>query len=485
MRLPFLAPLLALCLAAPAGAATNDMGTAAQVQWLKVLLQGQQIGHVVHTRREIGDTVINSERFEASLARAGTPLSIVTEETHRESRSGVPLGFATLTDLGGVVQHSEGAIAADGALSMIFSQGKDVRTQEARYPAGALLTEGARLLEDKSALDPGQTIHYSAFVPSQMDAVKISLRYIGEEDIVVAGKHYTARHSEQTLALAGGDMRIQSWSDADGRVLRSLTPMFGMEFEMLATDAQAATHRDAGTDLFAMTIVRAPRALSAEERQADLRYTLAFKDDAIARSLPGDEQHLSPENGAWHLLVDAPPYLAAADAGAPDPANTRGSAWVQSDAPELVAFARSATAGDKDARTRMTHLQTAVSLHIKHKNLRVGYASALEALRTREGDCTEHALLLAAAGRALKVPTRVVVGLAYVAQFAGQQQAFVPHAWVQAWLGDRWESFDAALGGFDSGHIALATGDGDPGTFFGSINLLGNLSIQAIERADR
>jgi hypothetical protein len=99
----------------------------------------------------------------------------------------------------------------------------------------------------------------------------------------------------------------------------------------------------------------------------------------------------------------------------------------------------------------------------------------------REGDCTEHALLLAAAGRALGIPTRVAVGLAYIDQFAGRKNAFVPHAWAQAWIDGRWTSFDAALGGFDSGHIALAVGSGDPATFYGSINLLGNLKIRSIE----
>src|SRR6185295_15628929 len=38
----------------------------------------------------------------------------------------------------------------------------------------------------------------------------------------------------------------------------------------------------------------------------------------------------------------------------------------------------------------------------------VGYASAREALRTRAGDCTEFAVLLAAAARSRGIPARVV-----------------------------------------------------------------------------
>ena len=452
------------------------------VEWMKVLLQGQQIGHVEQSRRVVGDTVIHSERFEARFARAGTTLDILTEETHRESTAGVPLGFSTLTDLAGSAQHSEGVIAADGGLSLIFKQGKSVRTENARYPAGALLSEGADLLEKNSKMKPGDVIRFQSYVPSQMAAVNVSLHYIGDEDIDIDGKTVRARHSEQTLDLPGGAVTLNSWTDGDGRMLRSVMPMFGMELEMIASDRQSAAHRDDATDLFALTVVAAPRALTAEDRRHDLRYSIRLADSNIAASVPAGEQQLQADGNQWSLQIDVPPYAHEPDTNAPDAAALRSSNWVQSDAPELIKFAKAAVDDERNAQARMQLLQTAVSQRINDKNLRVGYASALEALRMREGDCTEHALLLAAAGRALGIPTRVAVGLAYVDQFSGHQQAFVPHAWVQSWIEGRWVSFDAALGGFDSGHIALATGDGDPATFFGSINLLGNLKISAIER---
>ena len=55
--------------------------------------------------------------------------------------------------------------------------------------------------------------------------------------------------------------------------------------------------------------------------------------------------------------------------------------------------------GKSDAE-RMRELEKFVFGYIDKKSLNVGYASALETARTRQGDCTEHALLLAALGRA-------------------------------------------------------------------------------------
>jgi hypothetical protein len=60
-------------------------------------------------------------------------------------------------------------------------------------------------------------------------------------------------------------------------------------------------------------------------------------------------------------------------------------------------------------------------------------ASAREAYDNRSGDCTEFAVLLAAAARARNIPTRLVAGLAYSSRFLGGQHVFGPHMWVQSW----------------------------------------------------
>ncbi len=129
----------------------------------------------------------------------------------------------------------------------------------------------------------------------------------------------------------------------------------------------------------------------------------------------------------------------------------------------------------------MQSLEDFVRGFIRNKDLSVGYASALEVAKNPEGDCTEHAVLLAALGRALGIPTRVVDGLVYVDYYAGGEHVFVPHAWAQAYVDGRWRSFDAALHGFDAGHIALSVGDGDPWRFYAGFNTLGRLRIESID----
>jgi transglutaminase-like putative cysteine protease len=116
---------------------------------------------------------------------------------------------------------------------------------------------------------------------------------------------------------------------------------------------------------------------------------------------------------------------------------------------------------------------------------------------SKQGDCSEFAVLTAALCRAVGIPAQVVVGVAYVnwdpmlrrtinpqsTETANTEHVFGGHAWVQAYVGDKWVGLDAAfksagLHGYDPGHIALAAGNGDPEDFFNLIGTLGQFTIE-------
>jgi cytochrome c-type biogenesis protein CcmH/NrfG len=68
-------------------------------------------------------------------------------------------------------------------------------------------------------------------------------------------------------------------------------------------------------------------------------------------------------------------------------------------------------------------------------------------LLSRQGDCTEHAVLFAALARALGIPTRVAIGLIYVPNGDSNLGRFVYHMWDEIYLSDRdygeWVPIDA------------------------------------------
>ena len=77
-----------------------------------------------------------------------------------------------------------------------------------------------------------------------------------------------------------------------------------------------------------------------------------------------------------------------------------------------------------------------------------------ETFDRREGDCTEHAMLLAALCRARQIPARVAIGLVYYPSADG----FAYHMWTEVWIEDRWIPLDATLGlgGIGGAHLKFA-----------------------------
>jgi transglutaminase/protease-like cytokinesis protein 3 len=125
-------------------------------------------------------------------------------------------------------------------------------------------------------------------------------------------------------------------------------------------------------------------------------------------------------------------------------------------------------------------LENAVCRLIQEKNYGQGFATAAEVVRSREGDCTEHAVLLAALCRAEQIPARVVLGLVY----SPSHQGFAFHMWNEVWVEDRWIPLDATLGrgGIGAGHIKIShsdlTGDGSENAVLSVLTVINQLSIE-------
>jgi hypothetical protein len=472
--------LLALVLSADAFAAR---AARTETEWMQVLLEGRKIGFSKNVRITTPERVVTSETLHVTLDRVGTAVHLETMQESTETPDGRALGFRFKSTLSGLATEVHGEVAADG--TMHVSQNLAGRAEESTqaWPQGALLSEGMRRLERAQGLTPGTEYEALSFQPDLMAAMQTRTRVLGIERVSVFGKEQALTHVSQRIELPGAPMEVQLWVDSDFHEQRVQLPLLGMTLELVACDERLARAPDQPPDVLEHTVVAAPRALTPDELSGELRYTVVVPDiDGIAL-LPETGEQAVRKLGAGRFEVTVNRHAAAGAEAVPQQNDRAATRWLQSDAEELRQLADSALAGVEGERARMQRLEQFVREYIVRKDLRVGYASALETVRTREGDCTEHALLLAALGRAAGLATRVVDGLAYTERFGGRAQVFVPHAWAQAWVDGRWQSFDAALAGFDAGHIALNVGDGDPAGFYVGVSLLGQIRIERAEVA--
>jgi len=229
--------------------------------------------------------------------------------------------------------------------------------------------------------------------------------------------------------------------------------------------AEPPSHDEARAFLHSL-FVASPYRLNAIALSGEIRYRLASRASPTWQPPRTGEQSVWIDAEGVHVAICAD----CGDEPAPSADMLRhylsANAWVRSDDRNIRSFARQHGRG-RSVRTRMEGLTEAVRAHMNGPIDYRHYHDAATALQNRSGDCTEFAVLLAAVARARGIPTRIVHGIAYSGRFAGRAHVFSPHAWVQAWDGTRWTSYDAGFGPFGAGHIVLAIGDGDPAALRG------------------
>jgi hypothetical protein len=473
-----------LCFLALLPLAAAAHSAAADDTWMSVLLDGRKIGSM-HTVRSVdGERVRTTQAMQIELERSGLKVALSTSETDEETREGRPLRFESRTKISGIENVQTGTIGADGKLEVATEVGGAKQVRTLAWPQGALLAEGLRLVEEKHGFTPGTRYKTLAFQAENLEAVEVDSRVGARETIELPDGRRELVRIEQTIALGGAPAKTVSWVEADSSVRKLLVPMMGYELTMLACSKACATAPNQASDILVGTMLASPRALTANERAKGMRILVSAIDssgDALKFATTDEQQATAAADGKVELRI-APASAATQRESKPTATDTQPNDWLQSAAPEIIKLAREGAGDAKAPAAQMQNLEDFVRKFIRTKDLSVGYASALEVAKNPEGDCTEHAVLLAALGRAQGIPTRVVDGLVYIDHYAGKTNVFVPHAWAQAYVDGRWRSYDAALQGFDAGHVALSTGSGDPWRFYAGFSTLGRVRVEAIER---
>ena len=254
------------------------------------------------------------------------------------------------------------------------------------------------------------------------------------------------------------------------------------------TQARRMNGRDA-PEIFLDSFVNISKRLEEVESTTRMRYRLTTKRG---------EMPPLPAAGAQAVTVDAEANALEVDVDitAPAPATEeeiasdryrRATLLVTADDALVKKLARrGARWGEPGTIERAEALRRIVRQHITRKSLATAFATAAETARTRQGDCSEHAVLLAAMLRADGIPARLASGLVYVPRFGQMYNVFGWHMWTQAIIDGAWVDLDATLDHrYHAGHLltGVAAGDDEDGNAddFTMLQLIGNLKIEVLE----
>jgi len=472
-----LVTMLALGAASAPGADRED--------WYVVELQGQRTGWMREHQRLTERGWESGMEMHLSFGRGGQRATAGVETTFLETVDHEPIEMTMTQRLGNTPVTSRFVFTEDGITLTTVNAGQEF-TQTMPRPEGEWMTPVEAYEHIAERLAAGaEEIRVRMVSPLVGPAPIESVMFVEErENIEAFGRIVPALRARVETSLTPGERTVQ-WTDLEGRAVRTEQSMGAMSLTVIAADQQLALAEPDAPEIMTATFVKPTGAAIEDPRLATrAEYVLSAGGGEIPALSSGAQEAERLEDGRVRVRLD----LSRVDDDPSGPEHLESSSMIAADDAVVVQLRDRALEGVQETPVdRALALRRFVYEFVEEKSLGVGFASASEVARTAAGDCTEHAVLLAALLRSAGIPSRVVSGLVYTQAFAGAQDVFGYHAWTQARLDGRWVDLDPTLPGpapFDAAHIALSVTPMRDGMLVNSLmelgSIMGRLEIETV-----
>ena len=332
-------------------------------------------------------------------------------------------------------------------------------------------------------LQPGQRHEIAVFVPL-MDQIQ---RYemvadVWEETATIANRQRLLKVDVESVGNSAATERLTYWIDEQG-VVQKEARSFLDQTTLRATEMAAMSPNDTidfDLGLYARVPLAAEFPATAAER-ARYRVTMTDGDPAAIFA-----------NCSYQRISSVDEHTALIDVGIdkgdqpdqsdqpPTPHDIEPNRWIESAHESIVSLADAAAGSTSDPHQAAVAIGEYVFRWLDKSESDQVLATARQAAEGRKGDCTEHAMLTAAACRARGIPARVAIGLIY----DDPSQSMVYHMWTEIWVDDAWLPIDATRPheGFVAARLKLSDSDLASASDFGIvapvIRVAGQLTIE-------
>ncbi len=451
-----------------------------------VLLGGTKVGHIVETRTVADDTVVTKTDITMELRRGEATVTTEASTEEVETTDGRPVSFHSIDKANGKkVQEAWGAIS-EGQLELRVWDLSGTVTKSLPWPQDAVFTEGADLLLKRTGLAEGSSFSYTTFSATTLSFLPIDVNVGAAESVELLDGQAMLTTVQSTVA----GMAIVNYYDADFRDLKQVTEMLGQSFVIFLCDEQTALAPAEPVDLLAIGTIACPARLDARTRARPLTYRLRLKGTDQLDIPSDDRQQVATGDDGSLLVTIAPirqPIGRRLGYHSDDPtalAALAPSPYVQSDDERIIALTERALGDIDDALKAARRLEAFVHTYVESTMADIAFDSAATVYETKRGDCTEHAVLLAAMCRAAGIPAQIVTGLAYADAADTETPRFISHAWVRVYIADRWMHLDATSRYVDGGYIMLTASHTVDATRFKSARTFGYFDIVQVITPD-
>ena len=429
---------------------------------------------VIHTR----------QHSQLAIQRFGQQMKMEAITDFFELADGRLYATQSQSRISNEVTKSSGQIAGPGKFKVTVETKGSKVDQLIDWPSGVVGPYSQEKSLHNKPLTAGESRAFLTFMPEMNVVAERRLKAIDKQPVTLLAdkKADLLRVSETSDKVA---LESSLWLDDGGAILKMSLPLAGLDMTTYRTSKEDALlqMKVGDTDIGYQTLVKPDKPIPNAHSASSVTYRLLFNDAPGADTLPESphQRILSREKNA--LIVkeqkNQPSSTPNPSAKTVGPEFLESNTYIQPDNAAIQKVAAEVTAGAKTPWEKATRLEKWVAQNMTNQDFSIGFAPSSEIIETRQGDCTEHAVLLAALCRAANIPSRVAMGLVYLES----SQSFGYHMWTEVFIDGDWYAIDGTIGqgSIGGGHIKIADGSlkgvDANSTFLPIFKVIGKLKI--------
>jgi len=431
-------------------AAPIPMAGPGQDTWMSVYQQGHKIGYTHRTfaGRQNGYRLQEDVFMRVQTMGVVQAISLQTEAELNADMGLTKFVFHLRSNL--FAFQAVGRVTGD-RLSIVTRTGGDERRYELPMKEPVQLSQGLLTGVATARISPPQDLQVAVFDPMTMGTRPAKISFAGEEIRNIMGRPESLR--KYAVDFMGA--RQYAWLNSKGEVVRE-EGVLGMALEKtFRDDALSGLGDAAAVDLTDLAAVDAGKTIPNPTGLEVLAVQLDGIDDR-ALLLSGGRQRYDRTG----LLTVRREHRRQVAGGELENRSTclAATPFIQTSHPDIRARAAAIVAGGAGDEDKARRIVAWVFKNIEKRPV-LSVSNAVETLKNLAGDCTEHAVLVAALARAAGIPTLVEAGLVY------QRGRFYYHAWNSFWLQEwgGWVTADAVMNQLpaDVTHLRLVRGEAE------------------------
>lgn len=441
-----------------------------------IYLQGDPVGYQtrsVSASKSLGEGMLRWEQSGRIRLQRGAQLVDQSWKLFSLERpDGAVLNLVAEWEAGGQRRVGELVNDKEGHFQLNKRTGDQTQSESQVWPEGArgpFSVEQSFLRRVPELLEARQFV---SFDPVEMQFIPQRIEGMGVVQTATLDGNNRSLHEIRVVSgTEAKGLETVHWVDDEGILWKSYIRGYNLRyFRATAEQTEAvADQLQWETIPLPSTLATIPQGQVA--KAGTVRYTMKMKGQDPFRSFVRGGNQSVQSISAFSAVVsigregsagDATTALTPSDSAPSEPSMLGSNRWMATDQPDLQTACRTWLGNQPHTvETAMASLAEGIAGKLQRDPTGKTLIGSSKLMRAERADCFGHAVLLATAARACRIPARVALGIAPQStgdrpagdsvpqtdgtRGRGEADTFALHAWVEAWDGKRWQAYDSYL----------------------------------------